>query len=266
MLLTSNKMDMLKMQENPTAVQSTETECEKNSVDELADTKQARQEKKMISQETTKQDLSNNVSEETEEPEENRQEKATQKSVACTSILTEMFITGEEYIDAHPSPFPIFNKTDVVQSAVGEKEVFLSTKEAKEITFSVEKGESVESNPHSETEWGKSPFPVFHEEKGVPARVTQKPIEKELKTDIEIKLKIEEPVQKGMEISEENKARIALNSTMSKEQIEAIAVQIQAAAKVIMEEEEQAWREQIAVNESVKVTQTIAKAVANSQN
>ena len=59
----------------------------------------------------------------------------------------------------------------------------------------------------------------------------------------EIKGVDEKVVHAQREISEENKTRIALNTTMSKEQINAIVEQLKTAANIEMEKDERAWSE-----------------------
>jgi hypothetical protein len=68
-----------------------------------------------------------------------------------------------------------------------------------------------------------------------------------------------------MTASEENKARMIMNLTMSKEQIDSIIAQKEAEAKMIMEQEENAWREQISVQENMRA-EPLSQAVNTQSN
>ena len=74
------------------------------------------------------------------------------------------------------------------------------------------------------------------------------------------------PIYEKMDISEENRMRIKLNIKMNKAQIEKIAEQIKEAAKIEMEQEERAWREQNSVPNEGKTTQSSLKPVSDSQS
>ena len=241
--LTSDKTDALNAQDETTSVQSTETKREKISVNETLDDKSREQEKDTLSIETKKQDLSKNAPEQAKVFEGKMEETSTQKSAANTSILAETLILEQESEQTHASPFPVFRETDAGQSFTGKKEDFVVNTAKEEISATNEKGESVGDNPCSEIEQKKDIFPVFSMDK-----------------------ETVKPIVGRMEISEENKARIELNTTMTKEQIEAIATQMQEAAKVIMEQEERVWREQISVADNQHTEQSQSKAVQSSQN
>jgi hypothetical protein len=67
-------------------------------------------------------------------------------------------------------------------------------------------------------------------------------------------------------VSEENRARIALNVTMRKEEIDAIVEQLNVAANAEMERVENEWREQISVENSGNDIKSNVKEIPNTSN
>ena len=74
----------------------------------------------------------------------------------------------------------------------------------------------------------------------------------------------EETLYAQADISDENKARIALNTTMSKEEIWAIVKQLQTAANIEMQREEQEWREKISIANSNETKVSLKEAAPSS--
>ena len=245
--LSPDKMDTLKTQDDVTPVKSTETEREKISVNETDVFNKADEEKKTISKDAKEQDLSKNETEKTEVVKSKKEESPTQKSATNTSILAETLILEQEREQTHSSPFPVFRETDDDKFSMEKKETVATCKEQEEKSVATEKGGNTDSRLHSEAEREKGLFPVFSKEK-------------------EMGSGKENSITGNMEISEENKARIALNSTLSDEQRLAIAMQLKEAAKIVMEKEERAWREKIAVAEGHTLIQSQSKTVQSSQS
>jgi hypothetical protein len=244
--LSPDKMDTLKTQDDVTPVKSIETEREKISANETEVFNKTDEEKKTISKEAKEQDLSKNEPEKTEVVESKKEECPTQKSATNTSILAETLILEQEREQTHSSPFPVFRETDDDKFSI-KKETVATCKEQEEKSIATEKDGNADSRLHSEDEREKCLFPVFSKEK-------------------EMGSGRENSITGNMEISEENKARIALNSALSDEQRLAIVMQLKEAAKIVMEKEERAWREKISVAEGHALIQSQSKTVQSSQN
>jgi hypothetical protein len=91
-------------------------------------------------------------------------------------------------------------------------------------------------------------------------------VEREIRGSKEINLLQEKIVYAQAEVSEENKARGALNVTMSKEEIQAIVEQLKVAATIEMKQEEQAWREKISIADGNNETKVALKDTGPSSN
>jgi hypothetical protein len=152
----------------------------------------------------------------------------------------------------------------------------------------------LDKNVRVDEERAKTPFPIFRDGKGDVSRVPQptekpvdKPTEKPVDKPMEMpKEKTVQPIEKKPEtaerenttkqeqrmergprrVSAENRARLRLNVTMTEEQILAIVRQQKAEAESVMVQEEQDWRERVAIADGEKPTQPSAKAVLNTQN
>ncbi len=215
---------------------------------------------------------------ETDIAKNDKTEKSVDKTLANTSILAEAMLSKYEKEKTSPSPFPVFRERSEEKIAVSGKETPILEKEKNETRQGREKGENLDKDIRTEAARDKSPFPVFNVEKAAavrePERVPKKEIRevkenkeiKEIKETQEIKPAEEKTVRVQVEISEENKARIALSSTLRKEEIEAIAMQIKEAAKMVMEGEERVLREQISVADGVHSMQSTSKVLENTKN
>ena len=225
-------------------------------------------------------------------------EKSIEKTVASTSILAETIMLGEERKENLPSPFPIFRENSKGNATIRGKENFVSSKQNNETKASSarEEGERLDKNIHIDRNQEKNPFPVFGKEQSATVKVPEKTVEKEVKVSNDIKvgkdikanydievsndIKASNDIHATTEsksqhemtmhamsnISEENKARVALNTTMSEREIQAIVEQVKAAANMEMKEEEQAWREQIAVENNSNDLKVGLQEHVNSSN
>ena len=73
-------------------------------------------------------------------------------------------------------------------------------------------------------------------------------------------------VSEESELLDENQKRMALNASLTKRQIVAIAAKMQEAAKVIMEREEQAWREKMSLTEGRNTPPTQSQPTSPQNN
>ena len=206
--------------------------------------------------------------------------KTTEKSVASTSILAELMVAEQEKEEELPSPFPIFRDENNEKTVVGKNETFNVHQEHVETNSTMEKTEKVEEKTWFEEMQSKSPFPIFRGEKFGDINPIDKPIDKpfegpaekeRLQGSIDEYLSdeitpVKRPLYKKMEVSEENRARIELNVTMSKQQIDALVSQIKENANLVMAQEEQAWREKISIAEGGNEEKPTVKTVVSSQN
>jgi hypothetical protein len=208
--------------------------------------------------------------------ENERTEKSEQKSLANTSIFAEMMALAEDSEEEISSPFPIFrdepeNKftgepnKESIQKNEGEH------KAEKVVGGDADKGIRVDVNQE------KTPFPVFHSERDGGVKVPEKTMQKEAQTTepkraqeyvameernlLQEKAELVQP-----EISDENKARIAVNVTMRAEEIQAIAEQLKSAAKFEMEMAEKEWSKQVPVGQGGRERQPSAKEITPSSH
>lgn len=263
---------------------------EKISVKETEQSEKSIEEKEDISQkekngQIKKEQINKN---QTQKEESKKEEKSTQKSVANTSIIAEKMIAEQERLKEPSSTFPVFRETKRGNSAIEKSDDGVKTKEQNEIKFDKEEIEGFDSNMRDQNKQNDSPFPVFRPENGNLEKGNEKPIEKpkektgekvnEWKFENSAGKLSEKMIEQNemeskeiliyekMDISEENRMRIKLNIKMNKAQIEKIAEQIKEAAKIEMEQEERAWREQNSVPNEGKTMQSSLKPVSDSQS
>lgn len=285
--VATDKIEKLKVDGESFPVKADETQREKISVEEFAQGEHVGDQKKDTNAPTKVEQTEKQTTKATETDivENDKIEKPVEKTVVSTSILAETILLAQEQEKDLPSPFPVFREHSEGKIAdSGNLE-----KENNGTKIERENAEKPDKNIHIETDREKTPFPVFHGEKTGEVKAPENVAEKEIKevrenkaskestgitditditgsaeiTDFEI---LHKPtVDVLANISEENKARISLNVTMSKEEIQAITAQLKAAANIEMEKQEQAWREKISIangdNEikaSVKETATVS--------
>ena len=292
--LSSDKADDLENKSEPFSIKPENGEREKISIYETNESKEQKDGTKEVKNENQKKEQS--VQNQTELSEAKREENPAEKSVANTSILAEMIVAEQTNEKEPPSPFPVFREESEDKSIVEKKSESVESKEQSETTSVEEKEEIVDKNAFEDAERQKSPFPVFNRGNNIVETPIEVPTEnlseqsneretvasgedlldslKEnqlekfgQKTDEkELKGQYNKLVLAMENISEENMTRIILNMTMSDEQIAAIAQQVKDGAKMVMKEEESAWREQISVEQEVNANQTQTKSVVSEQN
>jgi hypothetical protein len=205
-------------------------------------------------------------------------------SVANTSILAEMTILTQDKEEDEPSPFPIFKPNPENKPAVQSKEELGLETGKNQMEPTRDHGEKLDKDILAENEQDKSPFPVFNKEEvdlTKPLEPTEKTEGKEVKqtkpdkevfsfeginAPTEIIFEEEKMLHALSEISEENKLRLARHDQMTKEELKAIISTIKESAKVIMEQEEQAWREKISIEQGDNLGQSSSKIIDNTQN
>lgn len=257
------KENKLNAHDEPFFVNAEDTHREKISVEEFGKgASVGEQKKKDFPTKIEQPEKQTTKAVEMEIVEKEQIENPIEKTVANTSILAETTVLEQEKKADLSSPFPVFRENPESKSAVKRKEDFTLSKENNETKMIKEDGESLDKDICVETEREKSPFPVFDKNKPLEIKTPEKTVEKEVKVAKEsdvIKgnselIAITEVQSSGTmtmhalsNISEENKARVALNITMREKEIQVMAEQIKMAAKMEMAMEEQAWREQISI-------------------
>ena len=118
-------------------------------------------------------------------------------------------------------------------------------------------------------------FPVFKGEKGgsggenksKPEQSTDKTLEKDVERLIEKEVKEEQGKPDQVKnLSEENKARYALMNSLSEQEIRQLVDHVKEMARLTMEQEEAAGREQFSVTQSSNDTQMSEQVSASKQN
>lgn len=284
--LDADKVEEVDIRVEPSTRNAEDTKREKIQIEGVEKAEQVGEQKKKANDPTEREEGEKQRTQtaETDIAKNEKIENFAGKMVANTSILAEFAHSGCEKDGSSTSPFPIFREGTEGKTSVAGKGNFVLEKEKNETNLESENGERLDKDIHMENNQEKSPFPVFHSEKVEPIRQGEKVVEKEvkeIKEDKEVKRledfewfeeykEINPTEQKKVypqsEISEENKARIALNITMRKEEIALIASQIKAEANIIMQQEEHAWREKISIVEGVHSDQSASKLVEKSQN
>lgn len=254
----ADNAELLTKKGEPSLPQKENAEREKVSTAERKNNEAVDKEKKTVEKDIKIDPSKKAQTERTEKelPEQRKEERPVEKSVANTSILAEMMFAEQQRAEEPPSPFPVFRETDDRDTAVEKKDDEAVNKELDETNFAKETCEGADMNIHTDTAQGESSFPVFNN--------SQKGLESLLERGIKELKEITALEMAG--ISEENKARIALNITLSDEQRKAIVMQLKEAAKIVMEKEERAWREKIAVAEEGKTVQMSVNNPSPPQN
>ena len=183
-------------------------------------------------------------------------EKPTLKTVAMSSILAEKMVLEQTKDTKESSPFPVFRDNSNAKIDINVKNDVVFNKEITQTNTERPHTENNDKDIHSEKDLPKSPFPIFRGEKGGMGQSLG-----EMKVDIGEKTN---PFLAT--VSEENKARITLNVTMRKEEIDAIVEQLNVAANVEMERVENEWREQISVENSGNDIKSNVKEIPNTSN
>lgn len=176
--------------------------------------------------------------------------KQAEKTQASPFIVSEVKMPSRESSNVSQT-VPIF-KQEIEGKTVTEKRDDSALPEEKDETKTEKgNGEEYDKSIRVEADMDRSPFPVFKGEKlgvvNTPGKIVDAPIEPLVETTL----------YQPMYVSEENKARIALNITMSKEEINAITQQLKTAANMQMESEEQAWREKISTANAPQATTSV---------
>lgn len=161
------------------------------------------------------------------------------KFMANSSVFQEFPVHEES-----PSPFPVFKPNQDAEQT--DKDESVETQETPE-----KEREAITIADLNGKEEACDPFPVFKPSKKADAMVKADK-EKSEKAAENKQEQADKQKAETQEISEENKARIQLNITMSEEQIKVIADQLQEEAKLIMQEEERKWREKISIDSDNK--------------
>ena len=234
--LAADTADELSTQDKKTTT-TLEPSREQISVDEVQQNECLGRGKKEPLKEVKMKGLEVNERAPKETVEHVNEEKPIEKSVGNTSVLVETRAIEQDRGETLSSPFPSVQENgggglETEQNAPNE------TKEQPQ-AFANEQGEIVEQNAPAKSEPDKTLFPVFNVENGSgnsPEKPMEKPEEKSTTKESKVAGK---DFLAEMKVSEENKARIELNVTMTKQQIEAIVMQLKEMANIEMSQREQ---------------------------
>ncbi|MBO5737226.1 MAG: hypothetical protein J6S04_05415 [Clostridia bacterium] len=271
--LTADKAEGLETQGKQTAVK-TEPMREQIAVKEFETAKDGGKTKQDPSKQQKTETLQKEDRAQKETQESGKDAKPTEKAVEIPSVFTEPMEIEQKQQEKIPSPFPIFRDNDGGKTVETQQDAFESQDEAQ--NFTNEKGEGV----GADKEKVNSPFPVFNRENGTGGgpekpmeksdgkedktsekseeKTTEKPKEKETKTE-------GKDTQVDNNLSEENKARLALNDSLTDQERELIANHIQEMAKTMLAQEEAEWREKISITDNSVNTQMSEKVQTNAQ-
>lgn len=242
-------------------------EREKISVDETEKTEKTKEEKKEFSQKTKteqKENSKDNLKEENV-AESGKDKKTLEKSVANTSILAEMMAMEQERQEEKDDPFPIFKESNGEKIAVEKNDATAETKEQGQNLVNA-KYEDGDRGLVVETEYNKDVIPIFKVEQGETINNMGEPQEKSVETiqPKEEKVTLEEPIVDNFYVSEENKARRAIN--LSEDEFNILLEQLKMAASIEMERVEKEWREKISIESSDTEQKLSVKEMENSPN
>lgn len=246
-------------------VQAEETKREKFSVSELENVEQVvngQKKKPNTSKEVGQPEKQTTEKQEKGLDVKDKIEKTETKSVASTSILAETVVIMQDKTEDTPTPHPVFQQQNE-EKGTGEKKTSVTSQEKQGAKTEQEHGERLDKDIRSETERDRSPFPVFREAKAVTAQAPEKVEIKETREMVEIQSLEDRRVYPKMEVSEENKARIALNVTMSAPELHAMVEQIKSAAGMEMERVEEQWRERTSLANGTKQQGNVNPPSAN---
>jgi hypothetical protein len=259
--LTADKADGLGAQSEQTPVE-TVSEREQLSVKEFETTKDEGRNKESSTKEQKVETLNKEASSQKEAQESGKQANSTEKMVENVATFAESVDTVQEREEKMPSPFPVFRENHDESSVEAQKD---TVEEAKAQTQPVEneKSEGAERSAGAETEQDKTLFPVFNSEAGTsggePDKVSENSTEKEVKSG-EVKSSM------VSNLSEENKAIYELMNSLDDKEITSIVNHIKEAAKLVLDQEETAWREQVSVMQNSADTQMSEPVQASKQN
>ena len=265
--LETSDAESVEIQDGQTSLPAEEMEREKISIKEFEPTAEKVETGKKEPKPTKTERLEKEeTSKETEVSETVKETKTEEKLVVETPIVveTETVVTEQER-EAAPSPFPIFREPVNKAPVTDKKEARVVNKEQNETKPEREKSGNVSKSTREELERQKTPFPIFrdpHKPAASAAPTEAKPVEP---TKIDLNRVESKPAWIDT-VSEENRARITSNVTMSEEQIGALATQIQEQAKEFLAQEELAWREKISVSEGVNKAPTNVQSTSNTRN
>ena len=278
--LGSEKAERVDARDESLPTKADDIQREKIYVEELGNGEQVVAQKKKTNTQTKIEQLEKPTSQssETDIPKNEKTEKTVEKTVANTSIFVEMMVFAEERAEEVPSPFPIFRENSE-NKVVAEKNDSISITEA-EPKLEKTSGDHLDKNARIDFGEERTPFPVFYGEK----RTIEKAVRQEEKTTKSIiETKAEKTIQEYVDenedyafngktaqiqpqISEENKARIELNTSMRKDEILAIVTQLKDSANIEMERVEKEWREQVSIEQGSREMKPSVKATALSSD
>ena len=186
-------------------------------------------------------------------------EKQVEKTVASTSIVGEMSVLSQEREETVLTPHPVFRETTDGKTEVRVQDDSALSKENLDTKPTQQQDEKTGKDIRVETEREKSPFPVFNKGKTVEVKAPETAPKREVIESKGLEVTADLPQSN---ISAENQARIALNVTMSREEIVAITEQLMVAFELEAERREQAWREKIAIEQDNSGIQQSPKETA----
>ena len=259
--LEVDKLEKLDSSGEPSSEKTEDAQREKFSVEELGKGEQFALQMKEKNASTGKEQTvtKETVNSKSDIVENEKIEKSVDKTVVNTNSIADIAILEQESEEHLSSPFPIFRKNHEGDIVKNKEQNPISTNEEAERKTEKMNGETHNKDIPRKTDRHNSPFPVFHGEKVTTGNTPEKTTERETKDVTEtkdikdtkntkhIKSSETKTVHEQPKISEENKARMSLNTTMSEEEIFALVAQLISSANLTMNKDQQVQREKVTI-------------------
>ena len=184
-----------------------------------------------------------------------QESKTTTKSLTDNGFILEMMPQDKEK-EEEISPFPVFReRIDEVNLSAKPTSQSENVKQ----TTTKETVENVNKDVKETTVKQDSPFPIFRQNGGRVIPVEEKKPENKVKP-------LGKPTRErvSVRVSEENQMRRDSNIKMSEKQINVIASQRQEFANIILAQEENAWKESIALENNANPNEPSVKVDENN--
>ena len=252
----------------------TESEREQISVEELEPTRDGALKKQASTKGQATERLNKEGYPQKETPKDESQASPMEKTLGNPAAFVGTIELEQSHTEEIPFPFPIFRENGKEGSVQTSKDTSVEGAEQSQLV-ATEKVEGAERSAVTENGQDKDLFPVFKGEQGgsggenksKPEQSTDKTLEKDVERLIEKEVKEEQGKPDQVKnLSEENKARYALMNSLSEQEIRQLVDHVKEMARLTMEQEEAAGREQFSVTQSSNDTQMSEQVSASKQN
>ena len=241
--LRLENVEVVENQKNSTSIKAENSDREKISINETEKSERPADKKKDVSKQSKIEQRNNEktLKKETDLPENAKEEKPIGKSLANTSIFAEAMMGSQEREKKASLQFHSFSGSP--KEEVEQTDDAVNSKEEEEIIALNNLLDDLEKKIPGGGEKENDIFLLFQQQLGDSVKVSEE-----------------------SELLDENQKRMALNASLTKRQIVAIAAKMQEAAKVIMEREEQAWREKMSLTEGRNTPPTQSQPTSPQNN